>query len=136
MMYVLGILLLVSVVVVALLLYRFMGSKETQPAPGAAPAADAASLGQNLKRGLRFMLGPFPISITLHVLILLFLIITYHQQRGRELIMVNLEAGGGGGGGGDEMQDLDMPEVPMPDTAPTQMVQPVRHRLGLRRLYR
>ena len=125
MMYVLGILLLVSVVVVALLLYRFMGSKETKPAPGAAPAADAASLGQNLKRSLRFMLGPFPISITLHVLILLFLIITYHQQRGRELIMVNLEAGGGGGGGGDEMQDLDMPEVPMPDTAPTQMDQPV-----------
>ena len=34
--------------------------------------------------------------------------------------MVNLEAGGGGGGG-NEMQDLDMPEVPMPDSAPQQM---------------
>ena len=37
--------------------------------------------------------------------------------------MVNLEAGGGGGGG-NEMQDLDMPEVPMPDQAPQQMEQP------------
>jgi hypothetical protein len=64
----------------------------------------------------RFMLGPFPLSVTLHVIGLLFLIITVHEQRGRELIMVNLEAGGGGGGG-SEMQDLDMPEVPMPDTA-------------------
>src|SRR5436853_2512469 len=35
--------------------------------------------------------------------------------------MVNREAGGGGGGGGDEMRELDMPEIPMPDFAPTQM---------------
>ena len=55
--------------------------------------------------------------------LILFLIITVHEQRGRELIMVNLEAGGGGGGG-SEMNDLDMPEVPMPDTAPQQMDQP------------
>ena len=76
-----------------------------------------------LRRGFRFMLGPFPLSVTLHVVALLFLIITVHEQRARELIMVNLEAGGGGGGS-SEMQDLDMPEVPMPDTAPQQMDQP------------
>jgi len=76
-----------------------------------------------LRRGFRFMLGPFPLSVTLHVIALLFLIITVHEQRARELIMVNLEAGGGGGGS-SEMADLDMPEVPMPDTAPQQMDQP------------
>ncbi|HLX36640.1 MAG TPA: hypothetical protein VKR29_02525, partial [Candidatus Binataceae bacterium] len=78
---------------------------------------------ETIRNATRFMLGPFPLSVTIHVALILFLIITVHQQRGRELIMVNLEAGGGGGGG-SEMNDLDMPEVPMPDTAPQQMEQP------------
>jgi hypothetical protein len=78
---------------------------------------------ENIRSAMRFMLGPFPLSVTIHVALILFLIITVHQQRGRELIMVNLEAGGGGGGG-SEMNDLDLPEVPMPDTAPQQMDQP------------
>ncbi len=78
---------------------------------------------ENIRSAMRFMLGPFPLSVTIHVALILFLIITVHEQRGRELIMVNLEAGGGGGGG-SEMNDLDMPEVPMPDTAPQQMDQP------------
>ncbi len=76
-----------------------------------------------IRRAVRFMIGPFPLSVAIHVIALLFLIITVHEQRGRELIMVNLEAGGGGGSG-SEMQDLDMPEVPMPETAPEQMNQP------------
>src|ERR1700683_3718870 len=76
-----------------------------------------------IRSAIRFLIGPFPLSVALHVALLLILIITIHEQRGRELIMVNLEAGGGGGGG-NEMQDLDMPEVPMPDTAPQQMEQP------------
>ncbi|MBV8135657.1 MAG: hypothetical protein JO121_08470, partial [Deltaproteobacteria bacterium] len=113
---------------------------EAQPPAAAAAASEAASgslvadedqgphgegetIFAALRRGFRFMLGPFPLSVALHVLALLFLIITVHEQRGRELIMVNLEAGGGGGGG-SEMQDLDMPEVPMPDTAPQQMDSP------------
>jgi hypothetical protein len=79
---------------------------------------------ESIRAAGRFMLGPFPLSVTIHVALILFLIITVHEQRGRELIMVNLEAGGGGGGG-SEMNDLDMPEVPMPDTAPQQMEQPV-----------
>ncbi|MHB8384694.1 MAG: hypothetical protein ACYDC3_20440, partial [Candidatus Binataceae bacterium] len=76
-----------------------------------------------IQRGLRFMLGPFPLSVAIHLALIMLLIITVHEQRGRELIIVNLEAGGGGGGG-KEMQDLDMPEVPMPDTAPQQMDTP------------
>src|ERR1700733_8857619 len=84
---------------------------------------EAGGLWPAIRSAIRFMIGPFPLSCALHVGLLLLLIITVHEQRGRELIMVNLEAGGGGGGG-NEMQDLDMPEVPMPDTAPQQMEQP------------
>ncbi|MGC1676151.1 MAG: vWA domain-containing protein [Candidatus Binataceae bacterium] len=68
-------------------------------------------------RAIRFVGGPFPLSVAIHVGALLFLIITVHESRGRDLILVNLEAGGGGGGG-DEMQKLDLPEVPMPEVAP------------------
>ncbi|MGH7780297.1 MAG: vWA domain-containing protein [Candidatus Binataceae bacterium] len=74
-------------------------------------------------RVVRFVGGPFPLSVAIHVGALLFLIITVHESRGRDLILVNLEAGGGGGGG-DEMQKLDLPEVPMPDVAPQQMDMP------------
>src|SRR5271170_721439 len=84
---------------------------------------EAGGFWPAIRSAIRFMIGPFPLSVLLHVGLLLFLIITVHEQRGRELIMVNLEAGGGGGGG-SEMNDLDMPEVPMPDTAPQQMDQP------------
>src|SRR5258708_6545690 len=84
---------------------------------------EAGGLWQTIRSAMRFSLGPMPLSIAIHIAVLLFLIITVHEPRGRELIMVNLEAGGGGGGG-NEMQDLDMPEVPMPDSAPQQMEQP------------
>lgn len=79
---------------------------------------EAAAAGV-VARAVRFVGGPFPLSVAIHVGALLFLIITVHESRGRDLILVNLEAGGGGGGG-DEMQKLDMPEVPMPDVAPQQ----------------
>jgi VWA domain-containing protein len=75
------------------------------------------SRGGATRNALRFVVGPFPLSVAIHVLIAILLIITVHESRGRELIMVNLEAGGGGGEG-TEMQDLDMPEIPMPDIAP------------------
>jgi len=79
---------------------------------------EAAAAGV-VARAVRFVGGPFPLSVAIHVGALLFLIITVHESRGRDLILVNLEAGGGGGGG-DEMQKLDMPEVLMPDVAPQQ----------------
>ncbi len=117
------IILVVSTVVVAAVLYRIMGRKEAAAELGRDDdEADAERL-QTWRDYLRLAAGPFPLSVLLHVGLLLFLIITVHEQRGRELIMVNLEAGGGGGGG-SEMNDLDMPEVPMPDTAPQQMEQP------------
>jgi hypothetical protein len=97
-------------------------SEEEESAYGAIRKS-ASELVESIRRATRFMLGPFPLSVMIHLALIMFLIITVHEQRGRELIMVNLEAGGGGGGG-SEMQDLDMPEVPMPDTAPQQMDQP------------
>jgi hypothetical protein len=117
----------VSIIVVSVILYALMGREKSRVAAAEAAHKDDVADEQALSKirsGLRYMLGPFPLSVAIHVIVLLFLIITVHEQRGRELIMVNLEAGGGGGGGNDEMQDLDMPEVPMPDTAPTQMDQP------------
>ena len=117
------ILLVLSTFVVAFIFYRIIGKRElAAESRREEDEADATRL-QKIKDALGLMIGPFPLSVALHVLALLFLIITVHEQRGRELIMVNLEAGGGGGGG-NEMQDLDMPEVPMPDTAPQQMEAP------------
>src|SRR6202043_2983625 len=117
------ILLVLSTFVVAFIFYRIIGKRErAAEANRDVDEADATRL-QKIKDALGLLIGPFPLSVALHVLALLFLIITVHEQRGRELIMVNLEAGGGGGGG-NEMQDLDMPEVPMPDQAPQQMEQP------------
>ncbi len=121
------VLLVISTVVVAAVLYRMMGRREEKVYEEVLKtdlAEAELSRLDKIRRSLGFMLGPFPLSVAIHVVILLFLIITVHEQRGRELIMVNLEAGGGGGGNNDEMQDLDMPEVPMPDTAPQQMDQP------------
>src|ERR1700691_5014785 len=117
------VLLVLSTFVVAFIFYRILGKRElAAEANRDDDEADATRL-QKMEDALGLLIGPFPLSVALHVLGLLFLISTVHEQRGRELIMVNLEAGGGGGGG-NEMQDLDMPEVPMPDTAPQQMEQP------------
>ncbi len=118
-----AILLVISTFVVAFVLYRVMSKREAEAEKHADEDQADVSRLQAIRDALRLMIGPFPLSVALHVLVLLFLIITVHEQRGRELIMVNLEAGGGGGGG-SEMQDLDMPEVPMPDTAPQQMDTP------------
>jgi hypothetical protein len=110
------VLLVISVFAVAFFFYRMISKRELEAeANRDVDEADATRL-QSMKDYLGLLLGPFPLSVLLHVLALLFLIITVHEQRGRELIMVNLEAGGGGGGG-NEMQDLDMPEVPMPESA-------------------
>jgi hypothetical protein len=121
------VILIVSTIVVAAVLYRMMGRREEkvfeEVLKDDTAEAELSRLDQ-IRRSLGFLLGPFPLSVAIHVIILLFLLITVHEQRGRELIMVNLEAGGGGGSNNDEMQDLDMPEVPMPDTAPQQMDQP------------
>jgi von Willebrand factor type A domain len=103
--------LVFSVVLVAIALRRLQGQSESQ--------------ARVIRSALRLAIGPFPLSIAIHLFVLLLLIVTVHESRGRELIMVNLEAGGGGGGGGDEMENLDIPEVPMPESAPVTAEQPI-----------
>jgi len=107
--------LVISTLTLAFILFFIFGKRRR-----AAGAAEGVTTLSTLKGALSFMLGPFPLSIAIHVVALLLLIAYVHPPRGRELIMVNLEAGGGGGGGGEEMQNLDMPDVPLPETAPTQ----------------
>jgi hypothetical protein len=68
-----------------------------------------------MQRAFHFAGGPFPLSIAIHLAALLFLIVTVHETRGRNLIMVNFEAGGGGG---SQLENLEVPDVPMPDVAP------------------
>jgi hypothetical protein len=80
--------------------------------------------GHSIRDALRFMIGPFPLSIAFHVLLLLILIATIKVQNARDLLMVTLqEVGGGGGSKHDEMRDVDMPDLTMPETMP-QMVVP------------
>jgi len=84
---------------------------------------EATNSASAIASALRFMSGPFPLSISLHAFLLLFLIITMHESRHRDLIMVNLEAGGGGGNA-EEMRDLDMQVEAMPEIERTSLPEP------------
>ncbi len=75
------------------------------------------------RKALRFIGGPFPLSIGLHAFLLMFLIITMHESRARDLTLLTLVAGGGGGGA-DEMRDLDFDIQPMPEIEHTAFTQP------------
>ncbi len=102
----------VSTILIAYLMWRTRRKEDS-------PRRDRVVRG-----ALRFIGGPFPLSISLHVFLLLFLIITMHESRARELTLLTLEAGGGGGGA-DEMRNLDIPEVPMPEIERTAFSEPL-----------
>lgn len=81
-----------------------------------------------LRNALRFMEGPLPISIALHVALLLFLLWGVHLETARNLIAVNFRSGGGGGNktAGEELKQLNLPELPMPEmAAPLPIERPV-----------
>jgi hypothetical protein len=65
---------------------------------------------------LRFLSGPLPLSIALHVAVLLAILWGVHFEQGRNLITVNFQSGGGGGGT-QELKQLNIPEMPMPEMA-------------------
>jgi hypothetical protein len=79
---------------------------------------DAPRTSSIVGNALRFIGGPFPLSISLHAFLLLFLIVTMHESRARDLAIMTIEAGGGGGSG-HEMRDLDLDTQPMPEIEPT-----------------
>jgi hypothetical protein len=65
---------------------------------------------------LRFVSGPLPLSIGLHIVILLAILWSFHFEQGRNLIMVNFQSSGGGGGT-QQVKQLNVPEMPMPEMA-------------------
>jgi von Willebrand factor type A domain len=88
---------------------------------------------RGLKNSLRFMEGPLPISIALHALLLFGLLWGVHFESGRNLITVNFQSAGSGGshGGGDELKQLNLPEMPLPEmTAPLPIERPVVATMG------
>jgi hypothetical protein len=101
--------LCVSIVPIAYLLWRSTRGDGSQ--------------ASSIPKALRFIGGPIPLSITLHAFLLLFLIVTMHESRARELTLLTLEAGGGGGGG-SEINDLDIHDDPMPEIEPTALQAP------------
>jgi nitrogen fixation-related uncharacterized protein len=115
----------VSVLAVAFVLYRLTWSRRQQVVAETAQNDDEPVVPRrSFWDTLYFMAGPLPLSVSLHVLILLALLWGVHLQAGRNLINVDLRSGGGGST--DEVKQLDMPEMPVPDAvAPLPIERPV-----------
>jgi hypothetical protein len=78
---------------------------------------------RSLKDALLFLAGPFPISIAIHVAVLLFMIHEVSQVVAPKYISIHLESGGGAGGSDATLPEL--PAVATPDTAVTGLSLPV-----------
>src|ERR1700739_4532177 len=99
-LYAIVILATISIAVLAFLLNLIMMRRKRAATPPDVyedePRIDEE--GHSIRDALRFMIGPFPLSIALHVLLLLVLIATIKVQSARDLLMVTLQQVGGGGG--------------------------------------
>lgn len=81
---------------------------------------------RSIKEALIFLIGPFPISIAIHVIVLLFLIHEVRMAVAPKYISIHLESGGGGSGGASPDVKLPpMPDISTPDTAVTGLSFPV-----------
>lgn len=78
---------------------------------------------RNLKDTLRFLAGPFPISIAIHIAVLLFLVHEVRQVTAPRYISIHLESGGGSAAGSG-MTLPELPAVTIPDTAVTGLSMP------------
>ena len=113
-------LLAVSVVVVALGLFwistrAHLGEDD--------PEKERPGFRHGLRQSLRFLLGPFPLSIGLHVVVLLFLLFAVHFGTAENLIPISLQAGGGGGHT-KPGEDTNLPETQMPEMASLPLERP------------
>jgi VWA domain-containing protein len=115
-----------SILVLAITFFWLTRSRRRQRS-AASGAAQTGALIEILHDALHFMMGPLPLSISLHVAVLLGLLWGVHIEQARNLIMVKLQAGGvrGGGSSSDNLKALEMPEMPMPQTAPLPIERPV-----------
>jgi hypothetical protein len=81
---------------------------------------------RSVKEALLFLAGPFPISIAIHIAVLLFLIHEVRQVVAPKYLNIHLESGGGGSGGASPDVKLPpMPDIATPDTAVTGLSFPV-----------
>jgi len=113
-------LLAISVVVVAMILFwvatrAHLGEED--------PETEKPGFRHWLRQTLRFMLGPFPLSVGLHVVVLLFLLFAVHIETGQNFIPISLQAGGGGAQS-KPGEDTNMPEMQMPELQALPMEQP------------
>lgn len=112
-------LLAVSVVAVALVLFwistrAHLGEED--------PDQEKPGFRHGLRQALRFLLGPFPLSVGLHVVILLFLLFAVHIETGQSFIPISLQSGGGGQTQPGE--DTNLPEAQMPEMAALPLERP------------
>jgi hypothetical protein len=109
----------------AFLLYRLTWSRRQAQTALDPRDKDEPGVGRSsFWDSLYVLAGPLPLSISLHVIILLALLWGVHLEAGRNLIQVDLRAGGGGST--DEVKQLDMPEMPVPDAvAPLPIERPI-----------
>src|SRR5208337_1659844 len=70
---------------------------------------------QRIKNSLFLIAGPIPISILIHLGLLLFIVAASRPRLVRELINVELEAGGDAGNKNDRSPELALPEVQLPE---------------------
>jgi hypothetical protein len=115
----------IAIVVLTIVLYRRAATKaRMQPQPTRDNDPLLGGRRRSVWNVFRFIEGPFEISIALHVAIILALLWGVHFQAGQNLIRVNLQ--GGGGGGSQELKQLDLPEMAMPEMhAPLPIERPV-----------
>ena len=69
---------------------------------------------QRVKNSLSMIAGPIPLSILIHLGLLLLILRAIQPRLARELINVELEAGGGAGKKNDQTAELAMPDVSVP----------------------
>jgi hypothetical protein len=109
---IIAVVLALGITIAAMVLYRRRAATVSPDV-----VTDQEMLGGDQTRSwwnvFRYIEGPFEISIAIHVIVIGLLLWGVHLQSGNSLIMVNLQAGGGGGT--QELKQLDVPEMPMPE---------------------
>jgi hypothetical protein len=117
-----AVVIVASVTVLAFLLYRVDWSLRRKRL--SSPDSEMLEQRRSIWDAIRFMAGPLPLSIALHIAVLLAILWGVHIQQGRDLITVNFQAGGGGGS--QELKQLDLPEMQMPEmSAPMPIERPI-----------
>jgi von Willebrand factor type A domain len=120
------ILLGISILLLAVILFFLIYSRQTVYI--VTEDGEQIANRRSWRDALRFMAGPLPISIAIHVGVILFLLWGVHIVAGPSFIPVRFQSGGGGNGNhkGEELKSLNMPEMPMPEmAAPVPIRRPV-----------